>query len=284
MARENPVLIGEQSWVEIVNLAETEALAILPVGSVEQHGPHLPLLVDTIQVEAIASEVSRRTGAPVAPPLVYSSSQGHSRMFPGTLALTPNTAQTAIQELCWWLYNAGFRKIFVLNGHVGNIGVIWNAADNAQFQLPHDVSIQASSWWNLNPSLWKLVTSDVPTSEWEFHANWAETSLMLFLRPSLVHMERAVNMNEQPWPFAYDMSKKSRSGVIGRQATTATPEGGEAIFEAAVSAVVTSVEQMQTANPVLPLPEDLQAWRREVSRKYLAKTHFPPQESRIAGD
>lgn len=264
-----PVLLGERSWAEVVGLVEENELVILPVGAVEQHGPHLPLLVDAIQVEAIAHEASRRTGVPVAPTFTYSSSQGHSRLFPGTMALTPQTTATALAELCDWLVSAGFRKLLVLNGHVGNGGPIWNALDIAQFRLPREISLHGMSWWELTPELWKLVTSDCEEADWLFHANWGETSLMLHLRPDLVRMDRAVDHTAVPYAFTYDMAKFSPSGVVGSRTTQATAEDGKRIFESAVEALVERLGRMTAEEQPERWPEDVAAWRREAAARYL---------------
>lgn len=269
MSEERPVLLGERSWVEVVGLVEQSELVVVPVGAVEQHGPHLPLLVDSIQVEAIAHEASRIARVPVAPTFVYSSSQGHSRLFPGTMALTPGTTVTALAELCDWLVSAGFRKIFVLNGHVGNVGPVWNAVDTAQFRLPRGISLHGMSWWDLTPELWQLVTSDCPEADWLFHANWGETSLMLHLRPDLVRMDRAVDEDDVPWAFTYDMAKLSQSGAIGRRTTEATAEDGRRIFETAVAALVERLGRMATEEHPQRWPEDVARWRSDAAARFL---------------
>ncbi len=272
MSDPRPVLLGERSWPEIADLVEREPLVILPVGAVEQHGPHLPLLVDAIQVEAIAHAASARTGVPVAPTFTYSSSQGHSTLFPGTMALSPTTTTTALAELCDWLVNAGFRKLLVLNGHVGNGGPIWNALDIAQFRLPRDVQLHGMSWWDLTPELWKLVTSDCPEADWLFHANWGETSLMLHLRPDLVRMDRAVDHDDVPYAFTYDMAKFSPSGVVGRRTTEATAADGERIFDAAVDALVERLGRMTAETMPEEWPADVGAWRAEAAALHLGES------------
>ncbi len=269
MTEERPVLLGEKSWPEVAELVEQIDLVVLPVGAVEQHGPHLPLLVDAIQVEAVAHEASRRCGVPVAPTFVYSSSQGHSPLFPGTMALTPGTTVTALAELCDWLVSAGFRKLFLLNGHVGNVGPIWNAVDVAQARLPREVSLHGMSWWDLTPELWKLVTSDCPEADWLFHANWGETSLMLHLRPDLVRMDRAVDQDDVAWTFTYDMAKLSPSGAIGRRTTQATAEDGARILELAAAALVERIGRMRDEPHPQQWPDDVRAWRADAASRFL---------------
>jgi len=264
----DPVLLGELSWVDVVTRSTAMPLVILPVGAVEQHGPHLPLLVDSIAVEALAVEASRNTGVVVAPTVLYSSSQGHGSRYPGTLALSPRTAQSILEELGRGLASAGFRKVFLLNGHLGNTGVLWNAVDELVAALSPEVSVSGRSWWDLSPGLWDEVTSDVPTARSEFHANWAETALMLHLRPDLVRMDRAVDQDEHPWEFAYDMGRKSPSGSIGRGVTRATAEDGRRLFDHAAQVLSAVLTQMLAEQPPPAAPEDVFAWRLDAARRF----------------
>ena len=257
----DPVLLGELSWVDVVARTAQMPLVVLPVGAVEQHGPHLPLLVDSVVVEALAVEASRRTGVVVAPTVLYSSSQGHSSLFPGTLALSPATTQSVLEDICRWLASAGFTKLFLLNGHLGNTGVLWNAVDELVAALGPEVSVAGRSWWDLSPQLWEDVTADAPTARSEFHANLAETALMLHLRPDLVRMDRAVDHEEQDWSFAYDMSRKSRSGSIGRGVTRATPADGRRLFDRAAEVLTDVVTRMLSEQPPPPAPADVAGWR-----------------------
>lgn len=264
----DPILLGELSWVEVALASETMPLVILPIGAVEQHGPHLPLLVDSIVVEALAADASRRTGAIVAPTVLYSSSQGHSSLYPGTLALTPRTTQSVLEDLCRWLASAGFDKLFLLNGHLGNTGVLWNAVDELVAGLSPEVSVRGRSWWDLSPAIYEQVSADVPSARQEFHANWAETALMLHLRPDLVRMDRAVDQQEQDWSFAYDMSRKSPSGSIGRGVTDATPEAGQRLFDDISGVLEQTVVQMLAETPPPAAPSDVEGWRRTAARRF----------------
>lgn len=261
-------LLGELSWVDVHEVARAMPLVLLPIGAVEQHGPHLPLLVDSIVVEAIAAGVSARTGVAVAPTLAYSSSQGHSSVFPGTLALSPRTAERALQEISRWLVNAGFTRLLLLNGHLGNTGVLWNAVDNLIAKLGPGISIAGHSWWDVDSDVWSQVTADVPDNRGEFHANQAETALMLHLRPDLVRMDRARDQPEGSWAFAYDMSRKSASGAIGRAVTSATPEHGRRLFEQAVEAVAGLVQRMLDETPPPAPAPDIVAWRDAAARRF----------------
>jgi creatinine amidohydrolase len=93
-----PKLWEELSWKDRENLIKTMDMVIVPVGACEQHGPDLPLAVDTIDCYEVAKRVSGRTGVPVVPPLMYGCSQSHGK-FSGTLYIRPETMTRMICEL-----------------------------------------------------------------------------------------------------------------------------------------------------------------------------------------
>ncbi len=114
------ILWDELSWKDVEEITKNIKMVILPIGACEQHGPHLPLGVDTIDCYEIAKRVSAKTGVPVIPPIIYGVSQSHGK-FPGTISIRPETMIKMICEICEWLYNnSGIRKILLLNGHMWN--------------------------------------------------------------------------------------------------------------------------------------------------------------------
>ena len=115
------VLWQSLTWEEIAGLRDAEMdAALLPVGATEQHGPHLATSVDSVTAERLAHAVSAETGVPVLPTLHYGCSLGHSRRWPGTLAVQPQTLISLIVEIGEWAYHAGFRRLIMVNGHVTN--------------------------------------------------------------------------------------------------------------------------------------------------------------------
>ena len=93
-----PILWEELTWKDVNVLTKTMKMAIIPTAACEQHGPHLPLSVDTIDCYEVAKRVSAKTGVPVVPPLTYGCSQSHGN-FPGTLSLRPETMMKVICEI-----------------------------------------------------------------------------------------------------------------------------------------------------------------------------------------
>src|ERR671923_315181 len=155
-----PVLWEELSWKDIENLTKTMKMVIVPIGACEQHGPHLPLAVDTIDCYEIAKRVSSKTGVPVIPPLMYGCSQSHGK-FPGTVSIRPETMIRMICEIAEWLYNSNIRKILLLNGHMWNWGPLYSARENMRYDYP-DLQVKVLDWWATTPDIMAQSTKDCP--------------------------------------------------------------------------------------------------------------------------
>jgi len=121
------VLAFNVTWFDVNEYLESKEVptAILPVGSVEAHGPHLPLTVDSLIAEAIAREVGRRVEALVLPILHYGQIWS-LRKFPGSIWLENETLSKIVYEIGVSLREHGFKLFVVVNGHVGNMGALKN--------------------------------------------------------------------------------------------------------------------------------------------------------------
>ena len=168
-----PVRWQELTWEQIEGLTKSGIdLAILPVGATEQHGLHLPLGVDTLSAVAVAEGVSARTGFPVLPPLPVGCSLGHSKRWPGTLSLRPETLARVVYEIAEWVEAAGFKRLVILNGHVTNWAPLRCALENVRADFP-EVRIALRSIWEITRDIGAVYFQDGGTN---FHANAAETS------------------------------------------------------------------------------------------------------------
>jgi creatinine amidohydrolase len=223
-----PVLWEELSWKDIESLTKTMKMVIMPIGACEQHGPHLPLAVDTIDCYEVAKRVSAKTEVPVIPPLMYGCSQSHGK-FPGTLSIRPETMIRMMCEIAEWLYNSNIRKILLLNGHMWNWGPLYSVRENIHYDYP-DLQVRVLDWWATTPDVMAQSMKDCPVLPSYVHANIGETSCMLAARPDLVKMEEAVNEDDYNTFFEYRMDQYSKSGIVGRETTKATAEFGEKIF------------------------------------------------------
>ncbi|SDT27460.1 creatininase family protein [Microlunatus soli] len=160
-----------------------EALVLLAVGATEQHGPHLPTGTDILLSEAVTESAAERAvrrstrQLVIAPPLPVGASD-HHRRFGGTLSLRPTTMITVLTDLIDSIVAAGGRRLMIINGHGGNIGVCHAAAGAAA--AGGDVSIAVLDYWRLVEAV-PDAPGPVPG-----HAGWFETSLVLAVRPDLV--------------------------------------------------------------------------------------------------
>jgi creatinine amidohydrolase len=211
------------SWPDV----PARALLLVPAGSFEQHGPHLPLHTDTTIATAVASAAARRLPSSlVAPPLAFGSS-GEHQDFPGTLSVGTLALQTLIIELVRSASRWAGRTVFV-NGHGGNLTALRHAVPQLRRE-GHD-----AGW----------VPCAVPGAD--AHAGQLETSVMLFLAGDEVRMERAVAGNVSPLPLLMPalvtggVRSVSPTGVLG-DPRGATASSGAAALAAMVDDVVARV-------------------------------------------
>jgi len=180
------ILLAEMTREQISQIAP-QTTVVLPTAAIEQHGPHLTTLTDTLACTTIcqrAAEIaSEKTSVTVAPPIHFGSSHHH---FPyaGVLSLSNSTFIQVVSEICESLSRSGFRRIAIINGHGGNDEAIRVAARDVA--LVHPVSIAAASYWTIaGPAL--VDEGKVETvGALPGHAGAFETSLVLALRPDLV--------------------------------------------------------------------------------------------------
>jgi creatinine amidohydrolase len=236
-----PVLWEELTWEDVDRLTKTMKMAIMPTAACEQHGPHLPLAVDTIDCYEVAKRVSARTGVPVIPPLAYGCSQSHGD-FPGTLSVRPETMIRTICDIAEWLYRSRIRKLLILNGHMWNWGPIYSARENLRYDLP-DLQVRVLNWWETTPRTMAKLVEDCPVMPSYIHANVAETSCVLAARPDLVNMAKAIDEDDYKVFFEYRMDQYSKTGGVGRDATKSTPAIGEKIFEMVVNELVPMIKR-----------------------------------------
>lgn len=235
--------------VELAKMTHPEAgaalaraeVAIIPVGATEQHGPNLSLETDT----AIADNLARRIAAEIAPlavvtpPLPFGVSHHHMR-FPGTLTLSPDTFQAVLIDLCESLRRHGVPRIFIVDGHAGNVG----ALDVLMTKLRFERGIPAAYLFYFT-LVGDTIRSGVKTARWG-HACELEASLGLALQPDIVHRE-ALRPGEvlppalpyaDPWqpdrlgvPLWFD--EITANGALG-DARQASAEFGEEVVAAIV--------------------------------------------------
>jgi creatinine amidohydrolase len=176
-----PLLLPEMTWMDVKDYLAQSDMVIIPLGSIEQHGPHLPLGTDTIGAMSISKRISARTGVVVAPVLWVGYSPYHAG-FPGTLSLQPETMERVLFEVAEYLIRHGFGRIMFWNGHGGN-GIVQRTVIH---QINHRTEAVAVAIGLGSP-----IQKDEPSETLDYHAGVAETSEMLALAPELVRIGRA---------------------------------------------------------------------------------------------
>src|SRR4051794_40496296 len=128
--------LPEMTWPEIEEVVERTTTVLIPMGSNEQHGPHLPEGTDTYVPIHLAEGVARRTGVPIGPPLWLTTCEQHMG-FAGTISLRPTTLIALLRDVAESLSRHGFRDIVLLNGHLGGAHpALLSAADELQRDIP----------------------------------------------------------------------------------------------------------------------------------------------------
>lgn len=156
-------------------LAQTQC-AVIPVGSLEQHGQHLPVSTDCMIAEHISKEAARRLEYFVLPVVPYGVSFEHAPMF--NVSVRDATLSNILCDMCVSIAHLGIKKIVIINGHHGNTGVLQYVAQNTFEKIPSDSAIHVINYWCL-------------MNEKFDHAGDVETSILLAVKPTLVKMDRA---------------------------------------------------------------------------------------------
>jgi creatinine amidohydrolase len=244
------VLWQEMRRGEIEEMAKAGGVVIVPVGSVEQHGPHLPLDVDIFDAWTIAQRAAERLQSfpvVVAPPVWWGLSGFHMG-YAGSLTLRLETFTALVDDICTSIQAHGFKKIVLLNGHGGNMAFIRAAVIKLAAQ---GIPAAAVTYWDLIPK--EMATISETDGGGIGHAGEMETSLQLYLRPHLVE-KTLISPN-----IKNSMDGPQKRGILGLGAicieierdfpggvegdpTTATAAKGEQIVEASVAALIRYLE------------------------------------------
>ncbi|HVK22382.1 MAG TPA: creatininase family protein [Actinokineospora sp.] len=197
---------------------------VLPIGAVEQHGPHLPVGTDRIVAEAIASDLDSRVGADalVLPPIAVGCSDHHTD-FPGTLTLRHTTLLRHVEDVARSVLAQGFTTFLLLNAHGGNQGIGQVAIERLGARHPR-ARVLGTSWWRLaGPELLEISETGPGGVG---HACELETSMMLAIAPGLVRTDRIPDRQNEP-AIAFDDSDMLRGSraTLYRRLIDVAPTG-----------------------------------------------------------
>lgn len=233
------VHISELSWPEFEAKVSAGAPVLLPLGTTEQHGPHLPLGVDVILPTGVSERVAKEVGGLVAPTIPYGyKSQprsGGGESFPGTISLDGNTFSLVVRDVIRGLGYQGVRRIVVVNGHFENCWPAVEGVDLGLRELRRDgiegLTVMRLEYWDFvqRETLDRLFPDGFPGTELE-HASLLETSLTMLLRPELVDMEKVPSDGPADFPN-YDITPFPEglvppSGVLADARPASAEKGG----------------------------------------------------------
>jgi creatinine amidohydrolase len=188
------VLIEHMTWEEYRDEV-SQRIIILPVGAIEQHGPHLPLNVDVVISTNLAMMVSKELNAMVLPPIVYGyKAQGGGQLFSGTTSLDGITLINVTLDILRETYKHGGKRFLVLNGHYENVAFLTEAVQ-LFLRDTDDPLVVLLSWWDqVSYKLIDELFAGVGFPGWEMeHAALTETSLMQYFAPELIREERIID-------------------------------------------------------------------------------------------
>jgi len=242
------VRLGDIPWTEAERVLTADRVVVLPLGAgAKEHGPHLPLGNDLILAEYEAARVVASRPVALLPTLTY----GHYPNFveyPGTVSLSSDTQKNVVAEICRSIAHYGPRRFYVLNTGVSTLPPLQATAA----ALAREGILMRFT----DPLLaGKAAKDEVRQQKWGTHADEMETSMILYIQPAAVRMDRAVADGERvrPGPLTRDPRRTDRhyspSGVFG-DPTLATWQKGERLTEATVAAILKEIDALAAA----PLP------------------------------
>ena len=245
-AKRNIIWLDELSTCEAKEAADKGTVVIFPVGSVEEHGKHLPLCTDSLQAEHIAIEVAKKTGCLVAPPFRQGICNA-GRNFPGTISIGFDTLFAVTRDVLSELVRNGFCRIIVLTGHAGSSHVT-------------ALKLAAQEVVKQKKDAGKLKTRIMVLSDWDFafelkdrlfstkndgHAGAMETSRVMAIRPVLIKAKGEASFPNMPrFEVVADPERYFPSGVNG-DPTQASQEKGHEINEYVIEHLIKLVDEIR---------------------------------------
>lgn len=246
-----PILWNDLTAKELVALAKQDPIVILPIGSTEQHGPHLPVQVDSLLVSEVARRAAERMHVPaLVMPAIWTGLAEHHMSLGGTVTLDYATFHALIRQVCLSIARQGVGRIALLNGHGGNIAALQVMAGELAKEVPAVVPV-ATYFLLAQQHFAEILERQAGVR----HACEAETSMMLALRPNLVDLTAmmavdapADGLSSEGFHRWRSIEHWSASGVIGYPAA-ASAEKGERLLEAAADVVAAELAKDSLWSP-----------------------------------
>lgn len=219
--------LHHMTWEEVTNAVKSGIqTAILPVGATEQHGPHLGCGMDSSIAHTLCLDAAKISPVLLLPTLPYGCSIGHSKRWPGTIALNPKTLIDVICDIGDWVQSSGIRRLILVNGHVTNEAPLRCALE--MLRSKHDGFMVAIA---NTAQLSKRVKDAHFEDANDWHANNAETALMMALHPEMVREDKLLEADDPDRTtgcvFSHPVNRTSTNGVTGKPSDATKAKGAE---------------------------------------------------------
>lgn len=227
---------ADLTWKDVEELDRSKTILLLPVGSLEQHGPHLPLDTDTITALYLAEklvEINKRFDLVIAPPLRYTYAKP-STVFPGTISIGGHTLVRLARDVLCSFISQNFKQILIINAHMENTDFLIEGIA-LSLEKTDSVKVVLANWWELvNESDMKSIFGRDWKGWVDEHAALVETSLIMFIAPELVRQGKIVNDDRRSQfefrVFPWDIANYPPSGIFSKTLGS-TRERGERLIK-----------------------------------------------------
>jgi len=243
----------------VVGEMDRSKIVVIPLGALEQHGRHLPTLTDTIITTELAERIDSALGdAVLTLPTLWLGASDHHLAFPGTVSFSLETYVRVLCDIVESIIHGGFRKLFFLNGHGGNLvpGIMAINMVKQRHRDIEDLRLVFSSYWELAAAPMRQITE---MQTWRLtHACEYETSMVLFLEPELVEMSAArggtASIDSQYWYPDYSQPGKITPAYLFEEVTTtgamgrpelASAEKGQKLLDAIAQEIINFLRDFQ---------------------------------------
>lgn len=233
--------IKEMSWTEMDERFKHCQTIIIPLGANEVYGPHLPLGTDIIVASSIAELVAEKTGAFIGPEIGVGESS-NLVFYPNTLTIKKENFQNYLDDIYQGLIKYGFKNFLFINGHLGNVDAVNYLS--RRYIRQYGIKAGQIDWWRFAGTHGKGIMEEQGYMA-NGHASETGTSVMLYLHPEMVHMEKTLRVESNPDLFTkfndviryVSFEEKTVQATVG-DSTKATAEKGRKLVEVCVNRIV----------------------------------------------
>lgn len=248
------IYLNRLNTLDLQNLINNGSIdkVIIPIGSCESHGNHLPLGTDIIISKTMSEIICEKCpGTIIAPPIPFGTSINYNQ-YPLSISLRYETNIMMIEDILTSLLEHGLKNLIILNGHDGNIPALEIAARNVKNIYRDSTILIIPGWWYYSRTVLK---NNYKTVDGKGHGGEAETSLMLAIENNLVHQDRACcqihkdvyELSKHGNMVIWDISEVSKTGTTG-DSIHATKEKGEILLEEFTSYIIGIIKKLDKSN------------------------------------